>query len=99
MEKGSGNLRAKSYRAKFPTCEKELKKILKLGMVGHTFNGTQMEVNGGNLRLLWSTEQVAEQTSLGSEENQQKQEFSEDVIKHGVMFQSRQAAELGSLNI
>ena len=31
----------------------------------------------------WSTEQVLEQPSLGSEENHQKKKFDEDVIEQG----------------
>lgn len=32
--KGSGDLRARSHLAKFPTCRKTLKKSLELGVVG-----------------------------------------------------------------
>ena len=34
--KKNGSLRARSHPAKFLTCEKELKKNFKLGVVGHT---------------------------------------------------------------
>lgn len=46
--KGSGDLRARSHPAKFPTCEKELKKSLEPGVMVHTFNPStgKVEVSG-----------------------------------------------------
>lgn len=37
-KKASGDLKTRFHPAKFPTCEKELKKILKPGVEVHTFN-------------------------------------------------------------
>ena len=78
--KGSGNLKARSHPAKFPTCEKELKKSLDPGVVGHSFNSSTGKAEAGgflSLRPAWSKEQVQGQPSLGSEG---KQKAGEDVI-------------------
>ena len=60
-KRGSDDLKAISHPAKFPTCEKELKKTLKLGVVVYTFNvSTQKAEASGSLSLRpsLSTKQV-----------------------------------------
>ena len=50
--KGVVTSRARSHPAKFPICEKELKKSFQLGVVGHTFNpSTGKAEAGGSLSL------------------------------------------------
>ena len=54
-----GQPQDKSYPAKFPTCEKELKECLEPGVVVHSFNpSTQKAEAGGSLSLKpsWSLE-------------------------------------------
>ena len=78
-----GNLRTRSHQAKFPICEKELKKCLETGVVLHCFNpGTGKAEAGGalSLRPAWSAERVPEQPDLSSEGNHREQEVGEDVI-------------------
>ena len=86
----SGKLTARFHTAKFPTCEKELKKSLKSSVVAHTFNPSTPEAEAGrslSLRPAWSTEQVLGQPSLDNEGNHRKQKDGEDEIEQGVMFQ------------
>ena len=45
--KESGDLRAGSHPAKFPNCEKELKKSLDSDVVGHTFNPSTGKADAG----------------------------------------------------
>lgn len=59
----------KTKSAKLPTCEKKLKKSLRLGMV-HTFKPSSREAEADRLLIqkpAWSTEQDPGQPSLGSE--------------------------------
>ena len=52
LNKGSGDLRARSHPAKLPSCEKELKKALGPGLVVHTFNPSTQEAEaGGSFQL------------------------------------------------
>ena len=79
----SDDLRARSHPAKFPTCEKELKKSLEPGVVGHTFNPSAQKAEAGrslSLRPVWSAEQASGQPSLGSE----GQKAGEEVVEQGV---------------
>lgn len=49
-------LRARAHAAQLPTSERELKKSLGLGMVGHTFNPSSQKPEAG--RLVPSTHQA-----------------------------------------
>ena len=80
MEYRSADLRTRSYPAKFPICEKELKTNLESAVMGHNFYTSTGKAEAGetlSLRLAWSIEQVSGQPSLGSE----GQKAGEDVIE------------------
>ena len=52
-------LRERFHLAHFPTCKKELKKILESSLVGHTFNLCTLKEEAArylSLSLAWSTE-------------------------------------------
>lgn len=52
MNKGSGDLRARFYLSKFPTCKKEIKKILEQVAMEHIFSPSTGKVEpGGSLGL------------------------------------------------
>ena len=63
-----------------PVSQKELKKSLEPGVVGHTFNPQHWEGRDWqSVRLAWSRDPVSGQLSLGSA----RQKASEDVIGQG----------------
>ena len=62
----------RSHLAKFATGEKELRRNLEPGEVVHNFNPStgKVEADGSlSLSTAWSTEQIPEQPSSGSEGN------------------------------
>ena len=64
----------------FPVCEKELKKSLEPGVVGHTFNPQHWEGRDcQSMRLAWGRDPVSGQPSLCSE----RQKAGEDVTEQG----------------
>ena len=74
--KGDGIFRTRSHLVKFPTCKKELKKSLELGVMVHAFNPSTLkgEVETYlSLRPTWSTKQV--------QGNNTKQKTRKDVIE------------------
>ena len=65
----------RSYPAMFPICEKEFKKCCKQGVAIHIFNPSVGKFEADislSLRQAWYTEQVQEQSSLGSEGRKHK---------------------------
>lgn len=81
--KRSHDLKAGSHPAKIPSCEKKLKKIFNLGVVGHTFSLSTPEAGAEgflSLKPASSTDPVSRQLSLGAKGNNGNQKAGERVI-------------------
>lgn len=99
LNKGTSDIRAKSYPAKLPICKKKLKENIGLGILSPAFNPSTQKSEAGRFlssSLAWSISEFQNSQAAAVKKTIESTKLLKMYLNKGFMFSPQETAELGS---